>query len=156
MTGVQTCALPISKLAEFEKLGIEQKQKKNVLIYMPFYLVCYQSQSKRRYVPFPPSVANSISLLAKLKGALGRAKVKQLLVPHFRAITVFLNKFPALIERDAVFEREISETSDKTDMLKINSMREQIGNGLKRLKEEGWLSEKEYEAFAETYAKNYA
>ena len=145
-----------AKLAEFEKLGIEQKQKKNVLIYMPFYLVCYQSQSKRRYVPFSPSIANSISLLAKLKGALGRAKVKQLLVPRFRAITVFLNKFPALIERDAVFEREISETSDKADMLKINSMREQIGNGLKRLKEEGWLSEKEYEAFAETYAKNYA
>ena len=145
-----------AKLAEFEKLGIEQKQKKNVLIYMPFYLVCYQSQSKRRYVPFSPSIANSISLLAKLKGALGRAKVKQLLVPRFRAITVFLNKFPALIERDAVFEREINEASDKADMLKINSMREQIGNGLKRLKEEGWLSEKEYEAFAETYAKNYA
>ena len=145
-----------AKLAEFEKLGIEQKQKKNALIYMPFYLVCYQSQSKRRYVPFPPSVANSISLLAKLKGALGRAKVKQLIVPRFKTLTTFLNKFPALIERDAVFEREINEASDKADMLKINSMREQIGNGLKRLKEEGWLSEKEYEAFTETYAKAYA
>jgi len=41
-------------------------------------------------------------------------------------------------------------------MLKINSMREQIGNGLKRLKEEGWLSEKEYEAFAKAYPKTYA
>jgi len=145
-----------AKLAEFEKLGIEQKQRKNVLIYMPFYLVRYQSQSKKRYVQFPPSVANSISLLAKLKGALGKAKVKQFLVPRFRAITVFLNKFPALIERDAVFEREINETSDKADMLKINSMHEQIGNGLKRLKEEGWLSEKEYEAFAKAYPKTYA
>jgi hypothetical protein len=93
--------------------------------------------------------------LAKLKGALGRAKVKQLLVPRFRAITVFLNKFPALIERDAVFEREISETSDKADMLKTNTIREQIGNGLKRLKEEGWLSEKKYEAFAEACSKTY-
>ena len=145
-----------AKLGEFEKLGIEQKQKKNVLIYMPFYLVCYKSQSKRRYVPFPPSITNSISLLAKLKGALGKAKVKQLLVPRFKTITAFLNNFPALIERDAVFEREISETSDKADMLKTNSMREQIGNGLKRLKEEGWLSEKEYETFSETYSKNYA
>jgi hypothetical protein len=145
-----------AKLAEFEKLGIEQKQKKNVLIYMPFYLVCYKSQSKRRYVPFPPSVANSISLLAKLKGALGKAKVKQLLVPRFKTITAFLNNFPALIERDAVFEREISETSDKADMLKTNSMHEQIVNGLKRLKNEGWLSEKEYEAFAKVYSKTYA
>jgi len=145
-----------AKLAEFEKLGIEQKQKKNALIYMPFYLVCYQSQSKRRYVPFSPSIANSISLLAKLKGALGKAKVKQLLVPRFKTLTTFLNKFPALIERDAVFEREISEASDKADMLKTNAIREQVGNGLKRLKEEGWLSEKEYEAFAETYSKTHA
>ena len=144
------------KLAEFEKLGIEQKQKKNVLIYMPFYLVCYKSQSKRRYVLFPPSVANSISLLAKLKGALGKAKVKQLLVPRFKTITAFLNNFPALIERDAVFEREISETSDKADMLKTSVIREQIVNGLKRLKNEGWLSEKEYEAFAKVYSKTYA
>jgi len=145
-----------AKLAEFEKLGIEQKQKKNILIYMPFYLVCYQSQSKRRYVPFSPSIANSISLLAKLKGALGKAKVKQLLVPRFKTTTTFLNKFPALIERDAVFEREISEASDKADMLKTNAIREQIGNGLKRLKEEGWLSEKEYEAFAKAYSKSHA
>lgn len=145
-----------AKLAEFEKLGIEQKQNKNVLIYMPFYLVCYKSQSKRRYVPFPPSIANSISLLAKLKGALGRAKVKQLLVPRFKTITVFLNKFPALIERDAVFEREISEKRDEADMLKTNVIREQIVNGLKRLKNEGWLSEKEYEAFAKVYSKTYA
>jgi hypothetical protein len=145
-----------AKLAEFEKLGIKQKQKKKVLIYMPFYLVCYQSPSKRRYVPFSPSIANSISLLAKLKGALGKAKVKQVLVPRFKTITTFLNKFPALIERDAVFEREINEASDKADMLKTNAIREQIGNGLKRLKEEGWLSEKEYEAFAEAHSKTYA
>jgi hypothetical protein len=91
--------------------------------------------------------------LAKLKGALGKAKVKQLLVPRFKTITTFLNKFPALIERDAVFQREINEASDKADMLKINSMREQVSNGLKQLKEEGWLSEKEYEAFAKAYSK---
>jgi hypothetical protein len=55
-----------------------------------------------------------------------------------------------------VFEREINEASEKADMLKTNVIREQIGNGLKHLKEEGWLSEKEYEAFAETYSKIYA
>jgi DNA repair exonuclease SbcCD ATPase subunit len=152
----KTAKMREAKLAEFEKLGIEQKQKENVLIYVPFYLVCYQSQSKRRYVPFSPSIVNSISLLAKLKGALGKAKVKQLLVPRFKTITTFLNKFPALIERDAVFEREINEASEKADMLKTNATREQIDNGLKRLKEEGWFSEKEYVAFAKAYSKTYA
>ena len=142
-----------ANLAEFEKLGIEQREGKSVLIYIPFYLVSYRFKSKRRYVLFPPSVANSVSLSAKLKGALGRARVKQLLVSRFKTITAFLNKFPALIERDAVFEREINEASDKADILKINSMREQVSNGLKQLKEEGWLSEKEFEAFAKTYSK---
>jgi len=144
-----------AKLAEFEKLGIMQKQKKNVLVYIPFYLICYQSQSKRRYVSFSPSIANSISFLAKLKGALGKAKVKQLLTPRFKTITTFLNKFPAFIEQDAVFEREINEAGEKADMLKTNVIREQIGNGFKSLKEEGWFSEKEYKAFTEAYSKTY-
>jgi hypothetical protein len=145
-----------ANLTNLEKLGIPQKHKTVALIYMPIYLACYQAEQKKRYVLFSPSVANSIGFTTKLKGALGRAKVKQLLVPRFKTITTFLNKFPALIERDAVFEREINEACDKVDMLKTNAIREQIGNGLKCLKEEGWLSEKEYEAFAETYSKTYA
>jgi gas vesicle protein len=143
-------------LANFEKLGIPQKHKTATLIYMPVYLACYQAEQKKRYVLFSSSVANSIGFTTKLKGALGKAKVKHLLVPRFKTITAFLNKLPTLIGRHAVFEREISEASDKADMLKTNAIREQVGKGLKRLKEEGWLSEKEYEVFAETYSKTYA
>jgi len=142
-----------TSIADFEKLGIVQTEEKNALVYMPFYLVCYQSESRRRYVVLPPSVVNSVSLLAKIKGALGRRKIKQLLVPRFRAMTLFLNKFPAFIERDAVFEREVNEAGDKADVLKTHSMREQILEALKQLKEEGWLSEKEYEAFTEIHSK---
>jgi DNA repair exonuclease SbcCD ATPase subunit len=134
-------------LAALEKLGIQQKWRKNTLVFMPFYMVCYQSESKRRYVLFPPSIANSISFLAKLKGALGKARVKQFLVPRFSAITSFLNKLTAFIEQNVVFEREIIEAGDKASILRKNSMREQIGNGLEKLREEGWLSEKEYEFF---------
>jgi len=145
-----------ANLTNLEKLGIPQKHKTVTLIYMPVYLACYQAEQKKRYVLFSPSVANSIGFTTKLKGALGRAKVKQLLVPRFKTITAFLNKFPALIERDAVFEREINEASDKADMLKTNAIREQIGNGLRHLKEEGWFSEKEHDAFAKAYPKTYA
>jgi hypothetical protein len=143
-----------ANIAGFEKLGIQHKHGDHALIYMPFYMACYQSELKRRYVVFPPSIANSVSLLTKLKGALGRAKVRQLLVPQFKAITSHLNSFPALIERNAVFEREINEAGDKADILKINFAREQIKNGLKQLKEEGWLSEKECEAFNQKLAQN--
>lgn len=145
-----------ANLANLQKLGIPQKQVTATLIYMPFYLACYQAEQKKRYALFSPSVANSIGFTTKLKGALGRAKVKHLLVPRFKTITAFLNKFPALVERDAMLERETSEAGEKADLLETNFMHELIGNGLARLKEEGWLSEKEYEAFAKTYSKTYA
>jgi len=143
----KTAKLREANLNELEKLGIEQKQRKNSLIYTPFYLVCYQHETRRRYTVFPPSVVNSASFIAKIKGALGKAKVKQLLVPRFKATTSLLSKFPALTERDAVFEREINEAGEKAGILKTDSMCEQVRNGLKQLRDEAWLSEKEYEAF---------
>lgn len=143
-------------LANFEKLGIQQKHKNPTLIYMPFYLACYKAELKKRYVVFSPSVVNSIDFTTKIKGALGKAKVKHLLVPRFKNITSLLNKLPAVIERNVAFGREVYEVGDKADVLKASSMREQIKSGLEKLKEEGWLSQKEYEAFAEVYSKFHA
>ena len=140
-------------ISNFEKLGIKQTRTKNALIHMPFYLACYQSESKKRYALFPPSIVNSVSFLAKIKGALGKAKVKQLLVPRFKAIAPFLQGLLTLIGQDAVFEREISEAGEKADMLKSDLMREKIKSGLEKLKMEGWFSEKEYESFAEPFSK---
>ncbi|MEM3622881.1 MAG: hypothetical protein QXR76_03805 [Candidatus Bathyarchaeia archaeon] len=143
-------------ISNFEKLGIRQTQVKNALVYMSFYLACYQSESKKRYALFPPSIANSVGFAAKIKGALGKAKVKQLFVPRFKAITPFLQGLLTLIGQDAVFEREVSEAGEKADILKTDSMREKIKSGLEKLKAEGWFSEKEYEAFAEPFLKTRA
>jgi DNA repair exonuclease SbcCD ATPase subunit len=140
-------------ISNFEKLGIKQTRTKNALIYIPFYLACYQSESKKRYVLFPPFIVNSVSFLAKIKGAFGKAKVKQLLAPRFKIITSFLQGLLTLIGQYAVFEREINEAGEKADMLKTDLMREKIKNGLEKLKAEGWFSEKEYEAFAEPFSK---
>jgi DNA repair exonuclease SbcCD ATPase subunit len=139
-------------IANFEKLGVKRKSTTSFLIYISFYLACYQAELKKRYVLFPPSLANSISFLTKLKGALGKTKIKQLLVPRFKAVTWLLNKVPMLIEQSAVFEREISESGDKASMLKFGSVREQIRSGLKQIKDEGWLSEKEYEVLNQKIA----
>lgn len=140
-----------ANLADFEKLGVLQSHKNSALIYVPFYLVCYKAELKRRYVLFSPSVANSIGFTTKLKGALGKAKVKQLLVPRFKTITSLLDEFPNLLERNAAFEREIYEAGEKVNMLKTSSMRDQIKSGLEKLKEEGWLSDKEHTAFIEIF-----
>ena len=140
-------------LAGFGRLGFRQKQTATTLMYVPFYLTCYRHDSKRRYMTLAPSVANSIGLFTKLKGALGRARIKQLVSPRFKAITQHLNGLPSTIERNPVLEREITESSMKIDILRLASVRAEFSASLKQLKEEGWLSEKEHEAFAEAYRK---
>jgi hypothetical protein len=52
-----------------------------------------------------------------------------------------------LVEENAVLESEITEASGKADLLKTFVKSGHLGNGLKQLREEGWLSQKEYEAF---------
>lgn len=139
-------------LANFNSLGFPQKNKHLNLVYMPFYLACYEAEMKKRYVVFPPSTANSIGFTTKLKGALGKAKVKHLLVPRFKAITSLLEGLSVLAEKNAAFAREIFEAGEKADLLKSKSKRKSIENGLEKLKVEGWLSDKEFEAFSQKTA----
>jgi hypothetical protein len=133
-------------LASITKLGIQQEHEHLSLVYVPFYMACYEAELKKRYVVFPPSKVNSIGLTAKLKGALGRARIKQLLTPRFKAVTSLLEKLPALMEKDVVFAREIHEAGERTNMLGEKSKRKPLEDGLKKLKDEGWLSDKEFEA----------
>lgn len=133
-------------LANITKLGIQQEHEHLSLVYMPFYMACYEAELKKRYVVFPPSKVNSIGFTAKLKGALGRARIKQFLTPRFKAVTSLLEKLPALMEKDAAFTREIHEVGEKTNMLGEKSKRKPLEDGLKKLKDEGWLSDKEFEA----------
>ncbi len=139
-------------LDQLIRLGIKQKRKKYTLVHMPFYVVCYRVNSKKQYDVFPPSFANSMSFAVKLKGTLGRAKIKQMLVPLSKAITSLVNKFPIVIEENAVFEREINEAGAKANILQIENLRESVRNGLEKLKEEGWLSEEEHETFSQVLA----
>lgn len=134
---------------EFNKLGVPQKRRKYALIYMPFYLACYQSKSRKRYVTFPPSVVSSVSFSVKFKGALGKAKIKQLLQPRSKKIVTLLNKFPLLMEQNAVFNREMREACAEANILRTKNSRDSLKIELEKLKEDGWLSEKEYESFSQ-------
>jgi len=139
-------------LVGFANLGVPQKCKGLSLVYMPFYMVCFEAELKKRYVVFPPSAANSIGFTTKLKGALGKAKVKHIITPRFKAIGLLLEKIPALIEKDPAFAREIHEAGEKANMLKSDSALKLISEGLKKIRDEGWLSDKEFESFSQKLA----
>ena len=134
---------------EFDKLGVPQERRKHLPIYIPFYLACYQSESGKRYVHFPPSIVTNVSFSVKFKGALGKIKIKQLLQPRFKKTVSFLSKFPLLMEQNAVFNREMNEACAKANVMRTKESRESIKEGLEMLKEEGWFSEKKYESFSQ-------
>jgi len=135
-------------LDQLSELGMKPKRNKCTLVHMPFHVVCYRVNSEKQYEVFPPSVSNSMSFSLKLK-TLGRAKIKQLLVQRSKAITSLINKFPVIMEQNAVFEREINEAGEKANILQIENLRESVRNGLEKLKEEGWLSEEDHKTFSQ-------
>ncbi len=147
----RTAKLRETSIANFAKLGVKKDSelKEAALFYVPFYVACYQVESKKRYLILPPSEANAIGLSTKLKSALGRAKIKQLLTRRFEVITSLMDEIQVLAQQNAVFETEMREMAQRTNILNMDSMREVIQKGLEYIKNEGWLSEKEYEALSQ-------
>ena len=138
-------------VAQFAKLGIgrELGSDWNALFYVPFYVICYEAEQEKRYFILPPSAVTTIGLTAKLRGVLGRARIKELMSPRFKAMSSLNDTFYALIQQNAVFEAEINELGAKTNILNSSSSAAEIKQGLTSLKSEGWLSEKEYDAISQ-------
>jgi hypothetical protein len=142
----RTVKLREANIAQLENLGVKPtaESRENALVYVPFYLIGYQVDSKKRYLILPPSVVNTIGLTTKLKGALGRTKIKGLLVPRFKALNSLKYTVQALTQQSAMFEAELTEMGEKDNILATGSMREEISKGLAYLRNEGWFSDKEY------------
>ncbi len=144
-----------AKMLEFDQLGIRQKREEPLMVYMPFYLSCYQSKSNKRYTYLAPSDVNEGGLSTKLK-ALGKAKISQLFQPRSRKITSILNSFIGLMDGNIVFNREISEACLKVNVLQTKKSQELVRSGLSKLGEQGWLSDSEIEDFNQAGAQNFS
>lgn len=136
-----------TSITAFEKYGIPRKYDQITLVHLPFYLVRFQSDARKRYVYYPPSNINDVKFSTKLLGVLGMARVKQLFTPRSDTIVTLLNKVPLMLEENAALGRQVCEDAVKSNILGTEETMQSIKAGLVKLKEEGWLSEKEYESF---------
>jgi hypothetical protein len=57
-----------------------------------------------------------------------------------------------LAQQNAVFETEMKEQGERTNMLNTASTRESIRKGLEYIRAEGWISEKEHQALSQKIA----
>ena len=143
----RTVKLRETSIDNFAKLGIKRDSelKGIALFYVPFYVACYEADSKKRYLFLPPSEANTFGLSTKLKSAFGKSKIKQLLVPRFELINSLTDTLQVLVHQNAVFETEMREMGEKTSILSRSPTLESIRKGLGYIRKEGWISEKEHQ-----------
>lgn len=138
-------------MGRFEPLGVKSDPKFRfaALFYVPFYVACYRAALTKRYFIIPPSTVGSLGLSAKLKGALGRNKIKNLFTSRFKTLSILTRTIQVLVQKNDLFEAEIEELAKKTSIVNNDLTREEVLKGLTFLKLEGWLSEKERQFFSE-------
>jgi hypothetical protein len=140
-----------ANITQFMTLGIKQEPmlEGSLLCYVPFYVACFLAESKKRYMILPPSVVSTVGVFTMLKGALGMAKIKSLLVSRFKNITDLVDSLQTFAQQNAAFEAELNELGARNNMLSVAEVRDEIKKGLDSLKSEGWLSDKEFDAIVQ-------
>ena len=138
-----------ASLKEIESEGITGGGKGYMLVYVPFYLACYQKEMKKRYVVYSPSYARGMGGLTRLKGVFGAAKIKSLLQNRSKPITKLLNQLVTLVQPNPVFEKEIIDAGFRANILRTKESKGKVKEGLKQLRDEEWLSENEFQMFNE-------
>jgi len=135
-------------LHEFDKISIPMRKRACTLVYVPFYFVRYEMESKRRYAVYPPSVVGNMGILTKMKGAIGAARMRAFLQPRSKAIAEFLNQLVTLIQENPRLEKEITDAGIQESILERKKLRLGVKRGLKELKDEKWMSKNELQTFS--------
>ena len=132
-------------LDELESMGTTDRRRKYSLVYIPFYFVCYETKSSKRYVVIPPSILGSMGITTKLKGFFGASKMKSFLQPRSQAIAALVDQLVDITQENPVFENEITEAGIKASILRTIELRVHIKKGLTELRDENWISKSDFQ-----------
>ena len=118
----------------------------NIRVHVPFYIATYVrgDAMARRYFVFSPSVVGSLGFSSKLKGVLGRAKIRDLFNDRFVAVSSLGKKLQVEMSSNRELAEQLEGLAQKKNILDMKST---LRGGLCLLKEEGWFSESEYQTF---------
>jgi hypothetical protein len=93
-----------------------------------------------------------MGLAAKLKGAFGRSKIKDLFTPRFKSISMLIDRVQALAKQDTFLDSQIKGLGEKNNLLNTLLTRGNIAEGLGYLRTEGWLTDKEHHVVSNSLA----
>lgn len=133
-------------LNEIDSIGAEERRRKNALVYLPVYFICYETEVGKRYVVYPPSYVGNMGIKTKLKGVFGAGKMKSFIQSRSPAIATLMDRLVDLTQENPVFEKEITEAGTKANILRTKELQVAIKKGLTELKDESWISENDAQA----------
>jgi len=136
-------------LNEIDSIGALERRRKYAIVYLPVYFVCYETEVGKRYVVHPPSNVGSMGIKTKLKGVFGAGKMKSFLQCRSQAIATLLDRLVDLTQENPVFEKEITEAGIKANILRTTELQVGVKKGLTELRDEGWISENEFQILNE-------
>jgi len=130
-------------LKELREMGYPLYKRKVTLAYMPFFLVCYGRELMKRYVMFPPSVANTMNSVSKIKSALRPYPIRSMLQEYSLPIANLLKEFIGAMQQNSMLENKILKMCMKSNLLRRKTFLKDIEKGFKELSKEEWLSREE-------------
>ncbi len=137
----------------FEGLGVQAPQFETPSrVYVPFYLVCYQADTARRYRTLSPSTVEEVDLSAKFKGVLGMSKIKDLFTPRFTSLEGIIGKVEVYCRQSSAFEEQVHMLGTQNNLLTDGAFLGGIIGGLSTLRDWGWLSEREISELGSRFA----
>ncbi len=130
--------------AMFEGLGIQSVDLKGpALFYVPFYVAGYETGLTRRYYMLPPSTIAALDFSAKLKGAFGLSKIRELFVPRYKSISSLISNVQVLTRQNSMFESQMYNLCYRNNLLNNSLFMENVQKGLVYLNHLGRLSDKD-------------
>jgi hypothetical protein len=130
----------------FESLSLKETVLSTpVLVFVPFYLICYQSNENKRLFILSPASFGAVNFSAKVKGVFGYSKIKELMFPRFQTLTVLVSNVLELSRNSMEFVNQLTTFATTRNLLSSQEFKKQAQEGIAVLKQEGWLSDKEQE-----------
>lgn len=140
------------KLKATVRLGGEEAS----LIYLPFYIVKYESRGKSRYQIHAPATAMGYGGIVKniqraiLSFSLD-SRIRLLLRPVSKAMKDMFALLEKRMHEDEALEKKMVEAAISSNLLLAQDFRDNLDRGLEELKNEGWIKQEEKDSILSAY-----
>lgn len=145
--------------SNLKAVTISWKPEETTLVYVPFYLVGYESKRKSRYHAYSPVVAmDHRGILIKIQKAFRKysleSRINLLLRSSSKALDkMFSSTFISKMKKDKTLSIKLQIMGCSNNLLGMPKFKEKLRRGLEEIQKEGWIKSEEKDMILDSYVK---